>query len=157
MDLAIAGDDNAVSVLLNKGDGAFEPAVSYIAVSAPDAIAVADFNGDARADLVTANYGDGLSILLGTSILPASTTTMLLSTPNLSQYGQAVTISAKVSPKRAPGMVDFMDGDRPIGTCILDGIGQCQVTYSLLPSGARLLRAIYRGVRAFGSPVNRLL
>ena len=49
-----------VSVLLGKGDGTFQYAQSYAAGLSPGLLAVADFNGDGRLDIVT----DG-SILLG--------------------------------------------------------------------------------------------
>ena len=48
---------DTVSVLLGNGDGTFQPAVSYT-VALPLFGAVADFNGDGKADLVVANYGN---------------------------------------------------------------------------------------------------
>ena len=59
---------NAVSVLLGRGDGTFGPAASYGAgaESAPYGVASGDFDGDGKADLVTANSGtDGISVLPG--------------------------------------------------------------------------------------------
>ncbi|PYI80266.1 MAG: hypothetical protein DME26_21920, partial [Verrucomicrobia bacterium] len=67
-----------VSVLLATNDNKgfiFQPAVNYDAGSSPRSVAVADFNGDGKLDLVVANYGaldnDGrftgssVSVLLG--------------------------------------------------------------------------------------------
>src|SRR5439155_84334 len=55
-----------VAVLLGKGDGTFQSPLNSRAGYNPSALAVADFNGDGRADLVTANSGSGdVSILLG--------------------------------------------------------------------------------------------
>ena len=56
-----------VTVLLGHGDGTFAPtAVSPQTGSIPYSIAVADFNGDGKADLVTSNAGSNtLSVLLG--------------------------------------------------------------------------------------------
>jgi hypothetical protein len=62
-----------VSVLLGNGDGTFAPAVDYSIGSGErdlgsEFVRVADFNGDGRADLVTANtsdVGDSISVLLG--------------------------------------------------------------------------------------------
>jgi len=59
-----------VGVLLGKGDGTFRPEVDYGAGSNPYTVAVGDFNGDGKPDLIVANagYGDGLqsvSLLLG--------------------------------------------------------------------------------------------
>jgi hypothetical protein len=63
-DLAVAnagnpgtGDDGNVSILLGNGDGTFQPALSVAAGKNPFAIAVGDFNGDGRTDLVVANNG----------------------------------------------------------------------------------------------------
>jgi len=55
-----------VPLLLGKGDGTFQTPLNSRAGYNPSAVAVADFNGDGRADLVTANSGSGdVSILLG--------------------------------------------------------------------------------------------
>src|SRR2546426_4965134 len=44
----------------------FSPAVSYPAGANPQAVVTADFNGDGRLDLATANAGDNtVSVLLG--------------------------------------------------------------------------------------------
>src|SRR5207302_543791 len=60
------GGVSNVSVLLGNGDGTFQPAVNYPAGPNPHSIAVGDFNGDGRPDLVVANQaGDDLSVLLG--------------------------------------------------------------------------------------------
>jgi hypothetical protein len=69
LDLVTANSlGDGVSVLLGNGDGTFKPEVRYGAGvgSAPNAVAVADVNGDGKPDLVTANNGtDGVSVFLG--------------------------------------------------------------------------------------------
>src|SRR5262249_22345730 len=58
-------NSNSVSVLLGNGDGSFQAAQSFPAGgvdTSPNAVAVGDFNGDGRLDLVTANYS--VSVLL---------------------------------------------------------------------------------------------
>src|SRR4051794_40295186 len=46
--------------------GSFNPAVTYGAGSGPRSVAVGDFNGDGKRDLVTANSGsNNVSVLLG--------------------------------------------------------------------------------------------
>lgn len=58
--------DDAVGVLLGKGDGTFQPRRSFRCGSSPCAVALADFDADGKLDLVTANYfGDSVSVLLG--------------------------------------------------------------------------------------------
>jgi hypothetical protein len=62
-DLAVAnagkdiGDDGNVSILLGNGDGTFQAALNVAAGKNPFSIAVGDFNGDGRSDLVVANNG----------------------------------------------------------------------------------------------------
>lgn len=61
---AVPGD---VSVLLGRGDGAFEAQSRFGAGRRPSAVAVGDFNGDGNEDLAVANSGSAnVSILLGT-------------------------------------------------------------------------------------------
>jgi hypothetical protein len=69
MDIAVAnaGGDN-VGVLLGNGDGTFSVQTTFStgANSAPNAVAVGDFNNDTRLDIVVANYdGNNVGVLLG--------------------------------------------------------------------------------------------
>jgi hypothetical protein len=62
--VALNGQD-AVAVLLNKGDGTFAAARTYPVASSPAAAAVGDFNRDGRQDAVVAGFtAPSLSILL---------------------------------------------------------------------------------------------
>ncbi len=66
LDLAVANQQsNNVSIFLGNGDGTFSSAVNYIALTTPNSIAVADFNGDGNADLTVADLNGGVGILLG--------------------------------------------------------------------------------------------
>jgi hypothetical protein len=69
--------EHSVSVFLGKGDGTFNPATRFRTGAAPVGIVAADFNGDGKMDLATADYVSGTtSVLLGngdgTFALPAS-------------------------------------------------------------------------------------
>jgi FG-GAP-like repeat len=72
MDLAVVNfgdpsvnDNGSVSILRGNGDGTFQPANNLVAGKNPSSIAVGDFNGDGRVDIVTVNSGNTVSALLG--------------------------------------------------------------------------------------------
>jgi hypothetical protein len=57
---------NVLSVLLNSGSGKFAAPVNYTTDTNPVAVAIADFNGDGKLDVVTANMGgNDVSVFLG--------------------------------------------------------------------------------------------
>ena len=62
------GGGNSVSVLLNNGTGGFSAAVGspFAVGAAPAFVAVGDFNGDGKPDIVTADSGGNtVTVLLG--------------------------------------------------------------------------------------------
>jgi hypothetical protein len=60
-----AGTGN-ISVLLNSGNGNFQPAQVFSTGAQPESVALADFNRDGKVDVVTANFKDGtVSVLFG--------------------------------------------------------------------------------------------
>jgi hypothetical protein len=70
LDLAVVNSGtnvgSNVSVLLGNGDGTFQTAVNYEVGSVAQALAVGDFNGDGKLDLVVVNNGSNdVSVLLG--------------------------------------------------------------------------------------------
>ena len=72
MDLAVVNfgdpsvsDNGSVSILLGNGDGTYQPANNVVAGKNPFSIAVGDFNGDGRLDIVTVNSDNTVSSLLG--------------------------------------------------------------------------------------------
>ena len=72
LDIAASATCNApgctsgrVTVLRGKGDGTFVAGVSFVVGDGPTFVAVGDFNGDSRPDLVTTNiYNTSMSVLL---------------------------------------------------------------------------------------------
>ncbi len=62
-DLAVANrnqvDNKTLSVLLNKGDGTFQPHVDYLSGSWAEGVATGDFNHDGRQDVAVANKNEG--------------------------------------------------------------------------------------------------
>ncbi len=104
---------------------------------------------------LTASYsGDGnylpstSEVLVQAVGLPGPpTTTTLTSSNNPSVYGTPITLTATVSPAGAPiasGRITFYDGVTVLGTSTASD-GQAALTTSLLPSGARSLKAYYLG------------
>jgi hypothetical protein len=59
------GGTGAVSILLGNGDGTFQAPVNYYTHDTAIYVAVGDFNGDGKADLVVANTNGSVSVLIG--------------------------------------------------------------------------------------------
>jgi FG-GAP-like repeat/Abnormal spindle-like microcephaly-assoc'd, ASPM-SPD-2-Hydin len=68
----------AVTVMLGNGDGTFQPATNYQQLREGTLVAVGDFNGDHKLDLVAADYlGNAVDVLLNTGVVSFSPTTPL--------------------------------------------------------------------------------
>jgi hypothetical protein len=72
MDLAVVNfgdpsvnDNGSVSILLGNGDGTYQAGNNVVAGKNPSSIAVGDFDGDTRLDIVTVNSDNTVSALLG--------------------------------------------------------------------------------------------
>ncbi len=52
------GEGNTISVILNKGNGAFAPKVDYTTGPGPRSFLIGDFNGDGKTDLVVSHSED---------------------------------------------------------------------------------------------------
>ncbi|MDQ3917668.1 MAG: FG-GAP-like repeat-containing protein [Acidobacteriota bacterium] len=61
-DLVFSSSGGAVGVLLGKGDGTFQPAVSYATTGSPATARLGDFNGDAKLDVAVVNSGSSGSV-----------------------------------------------------------------------------------------------
>jgi len=99
---------------------------------------------------VTANYlGDGSnspsqSSALVQQVVKGATTSTLVSTPNPSTAGTAVTLTATVSPSSATGTVQFLNGTTVLGSATLAN-GSAQIAVTNLPVGSNSLTAVYSG------------
>src|SRR5208283_3791450 len=69
LDVAVSDYDSetlGVDVMLGNGDGTFQAPVTYATAADPLMVIVADFNGDGKLDLATANASsETISVLLG--------------------------------------------------------------------------------------------
>ena len=63
------GAGTTLSVLLGNGNGTFQARQSFVTGTGPDGVAIGDFNGDGKADIVVSDFAGGagttLSVLLG--------------------------------------------------------------------------------------------
>jgi len=86
-----------------------------------------------------------LAVLIFPAVLLGQTasSTALTASPNPSNYGQPVTLTATVT-SGATGKVTFYDGVTILGVGTLSG-GQASITTVMLASGNRKLRAYYQG------------
>jgi hypothetical protein len=139
-----------VSVLLGNGDGTFQaPTLFESGGQGAISVAVADFNGDGKPDLAVANFvSDTVDVLLNTSAKKTSTTTSVVSAPNPSIYGEAVTYTATVgSSGGAPPngeTVAFYNGSATLGPGELSG-GVAPLSTSSLLVGQYSISAAYGG------------
>src|SRR5262249_25283126 len=76
LDLVVADfGANAVSVLIGAGNGTFTPSVAVPSGGGPLFVVSGDFNGDGRADIVTANRSaNTVSLFLQTATSPITVT-----------------------------------------------------------------------------------
>src|SRR4029077_18347928 len=91
------------------------------------------------------NYASSTSSAFTQTVNKVTTATTLTSSLNPSTFGQAVTLTATVSPSSGPtGTVQFFDGATPLGTVALSG-GTASLTTSTLAVGAHSITAVYSG------------
>ena len=152
MDLALTnGNTPGVNVLLGNGTGAFSLVPGTpIAVPSASAIALADFNFDARSDLVIASATSpgSAAVLLGTADLPNVTLTSS-SGGSAVLSGSPVVLTATVAGAglflRMPiGAVTFMDGGSTLQTVVLAS-GSASLSTSTLAVGTHSITASYLG------------
>jgi hypothetical protein len=149
-----------VSVLLGNGDGTFAASAQKYSSAGSEgfSLALGDFNGDGRTDIVAANLfsvcdvshnceGGVLGVLLGDFKSPTATT--FASNLSSSTYGQPVTWTATVtSLGKFPlaGTVKFMwGGTNTIGSATLNSYGVATLTKSNLNADVYPLAAVYVG------------
>jgi len=93
-------------------------------------------NGPSSSSPVTATVGPAQAPIVTRTVLTSSLTT--------STFGQAVTLTAAVTPSTATGTMTFLDGSTTIGTATLGG-GTATFKTSALAVGSHSLSASYGG------------
>ena len=93
-----------------------------------------------------APYATSTSTPVNLQVNPALavTTTSLAAVPSSQTFGNAVTLSATVTPSTATGTVMFLDGSTQVGSAVLSG-GVATVSISTLAVGNHILTASYGG------------
>ncbi len=124
LDLAVVSyccPGGGVSILLGKGDGTFEPSVTYAAGEQPFSLVAADFNHDGNLDLAVANsLSTYISILMGNGDGTFQSATQ---SPPLSDPATYVT----VGDFNRDGNLDLLAlGDNNISVLMGDGDGRFQ-------------------------------
>jgi len=105
-----------VIVLLGNGDGTFQSPVSYDAGAQPISVAVGDFNGDGKLDLVVANNSSSnVSVLLGNG------DGTFKAPVNYSVPGDAVSVA--VGDFNGDGIPDLVVADNNISLLLGNGDG----------------------------------
>ena len=165
-DFVTAGERaNDVGVLVRRAGTVELAERSFRVGTAPGDVAVADVNADGRPDVIAADFNDdAISVLLNQTAFPAltATTATLSASQNPQQLGNAVTLTATVTPSPIAGgggTVQFLAGARVLGRGTLTPVtttdpvtGVTTITSSVatltttqLPLGTVALTARYNG------------
>jgi uncharacterized protein (TIGR03437 family) len=131
LDLAIAGSQNAIVLLFGKGDGTFQPPVSYATGNAPGSLGIAPFQ-------------DGSTLLVTLDRYTGSVWLMLLAedgstgAPLLNTVGGTLT-SVAAGDLNGDGLPDIVAGGNKLSVLLTHG-GQLAspVTYSPAPQAVAM-------------------
>ncbi len=144
---------DTVSVLVGNGDGTFQAAQSFITTDQPGSVAVADFNGDGKADLVVA--GNELSLLLGG--VASTTTVSTASAPTTA--GDEVVLSAGVTGDQSTptGTVQFFQDGVALGAPVELSGAMAELTTTSLAIGDDAITARYSGDSTYSASTSQPL
>ncbi len=153
----VIGIDNPsgeLSVLLG-GAGIFPlPGSTFEVPGGPQGLVLADFNGDGRIDVATANFDGTVSVFLGASATSSVELTLSGAASPSPTVGVAVNLSSSVTSTgwdQAIGNVNLVDGTNVVTTGILNQ-GTTALTTAFTTVGVHMLVASYRGdFRTLGS------
>ena len=148
-DLAVANENNTLSVLRGDGAGGYAAAVHYPSGTLTQALAMADLNGDARPDLVTANYIEGtLGVYMnhgdGTFSAPQAITVgyhpRYVVAADLDGDGNMDLVAANYGDAYGPGSISVLkghgDGTFAARVDYAAGVGCYEISVGLLDANA---------------------
>ncbi len=142
------GSKSSVGVLVGKGDGTFQPLVTYLIPQSPFSLTVADVNGGLPDLLLAAGE------LYVMSAEPEELFVSVNGSPNPALVNQAVTFTATLTPKvgrvQSGQSVSFYDGQTAIGTVTTVG-GTATLNTSFSTKGAHHVKAKVAHGAAFKS------
>jgi uncharacterized repeat protein (TIGR01451 family) len=138
---------------------------SPAAISGGKASVTAKANGSAGSYNVTASTAGAVPVNFALTNTKAASAASLASSPNPSNYGQAVNFTATVSGGNGTptGTVAFQDGGMAIGVCssVALSSGQAICTLTQLAIGSHAITAVYGGNAAYtgstSSPVAQVV
>jgi len=132
-----AGQSSILAIVALNAQGVATLTKTYLNAGSYQMYAV--YKGDT-------NSGPSVSGTLYQAVKQTTSAAALLSSPNPSTYGQAVTFTAKItSPTVGPtGPVAFTMGNTAIGTAQIIG-GKATLTVSRLPVGSSIVKVTYLG------------
>ncbi len=148
----IVADGLAGTLNVTFVNGTPEPGQKYFIASGGPDIGTFDSVNGGTLEYDANTHGTG--VYLVTPTLTSNVT--VVSAPNPSTYGQAVTFTATVSPASAgqptpTGTVTFMDGSTTLGPGTLDASGVSTFTTSTLAVGIHSITAVYGGDNNFSN------
>lgn len=143
--------DPAVAVLLGNGNGTFQPFARYLTNTGnqPSGLVVADVNGDGKPDVLTANSGGTVGVLLNaTSTMPLATQAALPGAtatlhPNPAAAVATLTLSGLPAPVTQVQATLLDATGRAVRQCVLaasQGRGRAEVPTAELAPGLYTLR-----------------
>ena len=101
-------------------------------------------------------FSAGATLQAVNAVSPATTSTTLSISPNPSNAGQAVTLTASVSAAtgQPTGQVVFSEGSNNLGTATLNAAGQASIQVSTLAVGAHTITATFQANASFSTSSN---
>jgi hypothetical protein len=136
---------SGVTVLKGNGDGTFQPGVLYPTIGGTNFVALGDFNGDSRTDMViAATFGDTVITLLNTGTVSFSPTSPLFfkkqmhgttSKPQTVKLTNTGTGELKISSMKTVGQFGMTSTCGP--SVVAGGTCTISVTFSPTSTGAK--------------------